>query len=165
MKKPSKKKWDNFYMKRRRKTDDFANYCANLIMELNIMTNNDEKHLTNIEKDDTLTNRQGHPVTDNQNIRTVGNRGPALLENYDFIEKISHFDREKFRSASFMHGVPEPTVTLKLTAPSETSPLQSIQERNCSRKKEKERLYSSVSQRLCTDSTPRRPFGTQEVLR
>ncbi|MFO7316678.1 MAG: catalase [Bacilli bacterium] len=59
------------------------------------MTNNDEKHLTNIEKDDTLTNRQGHPVTDNQNIRTVGNRGPALLENYDFIEKISHFDREK----------------------------------------------------------------------
>lgn len=50
---------------------------------------------TNIEHDDTLTTRQGHPVTNNQNIRTVGNRGPATLENYDFIEKISHFDREK----------------------------------------------------------------------
>ncbi|MBP2239593.1 catalase [Cytobacillus eiseniae] len=50
---------------------------------------------TNFENDDTLTNRQGHPVTNNQNIRTVGNRGPATLENYDFIEKISHFDREK----------------------------------------------------------------------
>ncbi len=50
---------------------------------------------TNIEDDGTLTNRQGHPVTNNQNIRTVGNRGPATLENYDFIEKISHFDREK----------------------------------------------------------------------
>lgn len=50
---------------------------------------------TNIENDDTLTTRQGHPVTNNQNIRTVGNRGPATLENYDFIEKISHFDREK----------------------------------------------------------------------
>ncbi|MBD0256262.1 MAG: catalase, partial [Cytophagales bacterium] len=25
---------------------------------------------------DTLTTRQGHPVYDNQNIRTVGNRGP-----------------------------------------------------------------------------------------
>lgn len=49
----------------------------------------------NVEKDDTLTTRQGHPVTNNQNIRTVGNRGPAMLENYDFIEKISHFDREK----------------------------------------------------------------------
>jgi catalase len=42
-----------------------------------------------------LTNRQGHPVTNNENIRTVSNRGPATLENYDFIEKISHFDREK----------------------------------------------------------------------
>ncbi|MFS0865015.1 catalase [Fredinandcohnia sp. 179-A 10B2 NHS] len=44
---------------------------------------------------DSLTNRQGHPVTDNQNIRTVGNRGPSTLENYDYIEKISHFDRER----------------------------------------------------------------------
>ncbi len=42
-----------------------------------------------------LTNRQGHPVTNNQDLRTVGNRGPATLENYDFIEKISHFDRER----------------------------------------------------------------------
>ncbi|WP_087974376.1 catalase [Oceanobacillus rekensis] len=49
----------------------------------------------NVENDDTLTTRQGHPVTNNQNIRTVGNRGPAMLENYDYIEKISHFDREK----------------------------------------------------------------------
>ena len=50
---------------------------------------------TNVENEDTLTNRQGHPVTNNQNMRTVGNRGPATLENYDFIEKISHFDRER----------------------------------------------------------------------
>lgn len=56
---------------------------------------NQEKVQTNHEDDGTLTNRQGHPVTNNQNIRTVGNRGPAMLENYDFIEKISHFDREK----------------------------------------------------------------------
>ncbi|MCR1289256.1 catalase [Shouchella clausii] len=47
------------------------------------------------EKDDTLTTRQGHPVKDNQNVRTVGNRGPMTLENYDFLEKISHFDRER----------------------------------------------------------------------
>jgi catalase len=43
----------------------------------------------------TLTTRQGHPVTNNQNMRTVGNRGPATLENYQFIEKITHFDRER----------------------------------------------------------------------
>lgn len=42
-----------------------------------------------------LTNRQGHPVHDNQNQRTVGSRGPATLENYQFLEKISHFDRER----------------------------------------------------------------------
>src|SRR3954464_7320590 len=42
-----------------------------------------------------LTTRQGHPVADNQNLRTVGSRGPATLENYHFIEKISHFDRER----------------------------------------------------------------------
>lgn len=42
-----------------------------------------------------LTTRQGHPVYDNQNIRTIGNRGPATLENYQFLEKISHFDRER----------------------------------------------------------------------
>jgi catalase len=43
----------------------------------------------------TLTTRQGHPVRDNQSMRTVGERGPATLENYQFIEKITHFDRER----------------------------------------------------------------------
>ncbi|MFI7609944.1 catalase [Nonomuraea terrae] len=47
------------------------------------------------DKREVLTNRQGHPVHDNQNQRTVGARGPATLENYQFLEKISHFDRER----------------------------------------------------------------------
>jgi catalase len=42
-----------------------------------------------------LTTRQGHPVHDNQNLRTVGNRGPTTMENYAFLEKITHFDRER----------------------------------------------------------------------
>src|SRR5438874_3180518 len=49
----------------------------------------------NQDADRTLTTRQGHPVSNNQNLRTVGNRGPATLENYQFLEKISHFDRER----------------------------------------------------------------------
>ncbi|TWT27373.1 catalase [Planomicrobium sp. CPCC 101110] len=59
--------------------------------------NKEEKNLKmgSGEDEQTLTTRQGHPVRDNQNIRTVGNRGPATLENYHFIEKISHFDREE----------------------------------------------------------------------
>ena len=44
---------------------------------------------------EVLTTRQGHPVYDNQNQRTIGARGPATLENYHFLEKISHFDRER----------------------------------------------------------------------
>ncbi|MBB5874539.1 catalase [Allocatelliglobosispora scoriae] len=42
-----------------------------------------------------LTTRQGHPVFDNQNQRTIGSRGPATLENYHFMEKLAHFDRER----------------------------------------------------------------------
>ncbi len=42
-----------------------------------------------------LTNQQGHPIYNNQSQRTVGSRGPATLENYHFLEKISHFDRER----------------------------------------------------------------------
>ncbi|HEU4323099.1 MAG TPA: catalase [Roseiflexaceae bacterium] len=47
------------------------------------------------EHDQTLTTRQGHPVSNNQNMRTVGSRGPTTLENYQFLEKITHFDRER----------------------------------------------------------------------
>jgi catalase len=51
---------------------------------------------TDSQQDDrTLTTRQGHPITNNQSQRTVGSRGPATLENYQFLEKISHFDRER----------------------------------------------------------------------
>ncbi|GGD50160.1 catalase X [Paenibacillus nasutitermitis] len=57
-----------------------------------------DKNLTNQEETAssmTLTTRQGHPVTDNQNIRSVGSRGPSTLENYHYLEKITHFDRER----------------------------------------------------------------------
>ena len=46
---------------------------------------NDDKQYRN--EDGTLTTRQGHPVRDNQNSKTVGNRGPTTLENYEFLEK------------------------------------------------------------------------------
>lgn len=65
--------------------------------EVFILDENKEMNASNEETPhrEILTTRQGHPVTDNQNIRTIGNRGPATLENYHFIEKISHFDREE----------------------------------------------------------------------
>src|SRR6202163_29132 len=41
-----------------------------------------------------LTTAFGAPVDDNQNIATAGERGPALLQNIWFLEKMAHFDRE-----------------------------------------------------------------------
>lgn len=41
-----------------------------------------------------LTNNAGAPVVDNQNIMTAGKRGPALLQDVWFLEKLAHFDRE-----------------------------------------------------------------------
>jgi catalase len=55
----------------------------------------DDKAKATSENPGILTTRQGHPVQDNQNLRTVGNRGPTTMENYQFLEKITHFDRER----------------------------------------------------------------------
>ena len=41
-----------------------------------------------------LTTAAGAPVADNQNIMTAGPRGPALLQDLWFLEKLAHFDRE-----------------------------------------------------------------------
>jgi catalase len=41
-----------------------------------------------------LTTAAGAPVVDNQNIQTAGARGPALLQDIWFLEKLAHFDRE-----------------------------------------------------------------------
>ncbi|MFS2160860.1 catalase [Pseudomonas sp. Pseusp122] len=41
-----------------------------------------------------LTTAFGAPVVDNNNIQTAGPRGPALLQDVWFLEKLAHFDRE-----------------------------------------------------------------------
>jgi len=41
-----------------------------------------------------LTTRSGAPVVDNQNVMTAGPRGPQLLQDVWFLEKLAHFDRE-----------------------------------------------------------------------
>ena len=46
------------------------------------------------DKKKKLTTRTGAPVVDNQNIMTAGPRGPALLQDVWFLEKLAHFDRE-----------------------------------------------------------------------
>ncbi|MEW4448833.1 catalase [Qipengyuania sp. JC766] len=45
--------------------------------------------------DDVMTTAQGHPVADDQNWLTAGERGPQLLEDHIAREKIFHFDHER----------------------------------------------------------------------
>jgi catalase len=44
---------------------------------------------------ETLTTQQGIPVADDQNSLRQGARGPTLLEDFHFREKIFHFDHER----------------------------------------------------------------------
>jgi catalase len=41
-----------------------------------------------------LTTNAGCPVVDNQNVMTAGPRGPQLLQDVWYLEKLAHFDRE-----------------------------------------------------------------------
>ena len=51
-----------------------------------------------------LTTQQGVPVADDQNTLRVGERGPALLEDFHFREKIFHFDHERIPERSCTHA-------------------------------------------------------------
>jgi catalase len=52
-------------------------------------------HQTASGKLPVLTTAQGGPVSDDQNSLKVGPRGPTLLEDFHFREKIFHFDHER----------------------------------------------------------------------
>ncbi len=47
-----------------------------------------------MSKDKKLTTNAGCPVAHNQNVMTAGPRGPQLLQDVWFLEKLAHFDRE-----------------------------------------------------------------------
>ena len=47
-----------------------------------------------MEKTKKLTSTNGRPIADNQNIQTAGQRGPVMMQDPWFIEKLAHFDRE-----------------------------------------------------------------------
>jgi catalase len=54
-----------------------------------------ELHQVAGARDETLTTAQGGPVSDDQNTLKVGSRGPTLIEDFHFREKIFHFDHER----------------------------------------------------------------------
>jgi catalase len=54
-----------------------------------------ETHQHSGDEVNVLTTQQGVPVADDQNTLRGGDRGPALLEDFHFREKIFHFDHER----------------------------------------------------------------------
>jgi catalase len=46
-------------------------------------------------RDEYLTTNQGLPINDDQNSLKAGERGPSLLEDFHFREKMTHFDHER----------------------------------------------------------------------
>lgn len=76
------------------------------------------------ESEDTLTNRQGHPVTDNQNVRTVGNRGLQHLRTMIFSKRSATSTGNASLSGLFMPGEQVHTGILKRTEASETNRFQ-----------------------------------------
>jgi catalase len=54
-----------------------------------------EIHQTAGDGTPRMTTAQGIPVSDDQNTLRAGDRGPALLEDFHFREKIFHFDHER----------------------------------------------------------------------
>jgi catalase len=47
-----------------------------------------------VKKNGKLTTVAGAPVAENQNVMTAGPRGPMLLQDVWYLEKLAHFDRE-----------------------------------------------------------------------
>lgn len=47
-----------------------------------------------------LTTTSGRPIGDNQNVMSVGPRGPLLLQDTWYLEKLAAFDRENPRARS-----------------------------------------------------------------
>lgn len=116
------------------------------------------------ESEETLTNRQGHPVTDNQNVRTVGNRGPTTLENYDFLEKSATLTGNAFLNVSFMQEARGLTGILKLTEVLETSRFRSTHGQSFFKKRVRKRRHLFVFQQSIMENTHLRHYGTRAVL-
>ena len=54
-----------------------------------------ELHQIAADGGEALTTAQGAPVADDQNTLRIGERGPSLIEDFHFREKIFHFDHER----------------------------------------------------------------------
>jgi len=62
------------------------------------LSNKKQEQLNEVKKDNdgrAMTTNNGVKVSEDENTLTVGERGPSLLEDFHFREKIMHFDHER----------------------------------------------------------------------
>ena len=102
-----------------------------------------ELHQTAENDAPVLTTAQGGPVADDQNSLRVGPRGPLVVDDFHFREKIFHFDHERIPSVSCMHAV---TARMASSRPTSLSP--HTQRRISCSAPGKRHQPSSVSRRL-----------------
>ena len=48
-----------------------------------------------MNKNKIITTSNGTPIEDNQNSLTGGEFGPILIQDFNLIDKLAHFDRER----------------------------------------------------------------------
>lgn len=83
----------------------------------NKKTDQIDKHASD-NNDQRMTTNDGVFVHDNNNTLKAGNRGPSLLEDFIFLDKLAHFDRERIPErvvharGSGAHGIFEATADL-----------------------------------------------------
>jgi len=115
-----------------------------------------------------LTANAGCPVVDNQNVMTAGPRGPQLLRDVWFLEKLAHFDREVIPERR-MHakgsGAYGTYTTSRNTRGPGSSP-RSAGKPSCSRASPRSRasaarpMPSATSAASRSSPTPRKATGT-----
>ena len=97
-----------------------------------------ETHQKSTDRHPEMTTNQGVAIADNQNMLRAWDRGPALLEDFIFREKMTHFDHESIPErvvharGSGAHGYFQPYQSMEkytkaafLSDPSKRTPVTS----------------------------------------
>ncbi len=63
-----------------------------------------EHHVTDNQRKHALTTNQGVKIAEDEFSLKMGLRGPTLMEDFHFREKMTHFDTNEFPKELFMHA-------------------------------------------------------------
>ncbi len=87
-----------------------------------------------------LTTNTGVKIDDTDNSLTAGARGPTLLEDFHFREKLTHFDHERI-----LNGLCMPVAQVRMATSKFTSPWQNTLKPNSSKTPTRKPQFLSAS--------------------